>query len=94
MVRPERVTIGADASTGGALASVQATVTDLVFQGPVVRYELQLPDGNRVIAHIPARRDHLPIPGDTVCASWPPEASVLLPPAPDGALADVVETTS
>jgi spermidine/putrescine transport system ATP-binding protein len=87
MVRPERVTVGADAPAGGELASVRATVTDLVFQGPVVRYELRLPDGHRVIAHIPARRDNLPIPGDTVCASWPPEASVLLPPAPDGALA-------
>jgi len=63
---------------------VEATVTDLVFQGPVVRYELRLADGHGVIAHIAARRDGLPIPGDTVWAAWPPEASVLLPPAADG----------
>ena len=83
MVRPERITVDATAADGG-VASVQATVTDLVFQGPVVRYELRLQDGHTVIAHIQARRDGLPIPGDTVLASWPPDATVLLPPAPDG----------
>jgi spermidine/putrescine transport system ATP-binding protein len=83
MVRPERVTVSTEPPAGGDVASVRATVVDLVFQGPVVRYELRLADGHAVIAHIPARRDDLPIPGDPVCASWPPEASVLLPPAAD-----------
>ena len=45
MVRPERITVDATAADGG-VASVQATVTDLVFQGPVVRYELRLQDGH------------------------------------------------
>jgi hypothetical protein len=54
-------------------------VTGLVFQGPVVRYELRLPDGTEAVAHVPARRDGLPIPGDRVHASWSDEAGVLLP---------------
>ena len=58
------------------VASVHATVTDLVFQGPVVRYELRLPDGH-------SRRSPTSRPGATGCrsratpcpASWPHDAS-------------------
>jgi spermidine/putrescine transport system ATP-binding protein len=81
MVRPERVAVSAS-RPDGEVAAVQATVVDLVFQGPVVRYDCRLADGHTVIAHVAARADRMPVPGDTVWASWPPEASVLLPPAP------------
>ena len=62
-----------------------------IATGPVVRYELRMPDGSGAVAHVPARRDGLPIPGDTVQASWSDESSVLLPGSPDEA--PTVETT-
>ena len=43
MVRPERVRVSMDAPTGD-VATVRATVTDLTFQGPVVRLSLAAPD--------------------------------------------------
>ena len=81
MVRPERVYIDADAAHPDRW-TVDATVTELVFQGPVVRYEAKLADGSTVVAHVPARRDGLPIPGDKVQASWSDDACVLLPGTP------------
>jgi spermidine/putrescine transport system ATP-binding protein len=90
MVRPERMYVEPQLSDPDRW-TVDAVVTDLVFQGPVVRYELRLPDGSGAVAHVPARRDGLPIPGDTVQASWSDESSVLLPGSPDQA--PTVETT-
>ncbi|QXC61807.1 ABC transporter ATP-binding protein [Aquihabitans sp. G128] len=81
MVRPERVYIDADSAHPDRW-TVDATVTELVFQGPVVRYEARLADGSLVVAHVPARRDGLPIPGDQVQASWSDDACVLLPGTP------------
>ena len=60
-------------------------MTELVFQGPVVRYEMRLDDGSTAVAHVPARRDGLPIPGDRVEASWSDDACVLLPGSPESA---------
>ena len=87
MVRPERVYIDADAAHPDRW-TVDATVTELVFQGPVVRYEARLDDGSTVVAHVPARRDGLPIPGDRVQASWSDDACVLLPGSPPVPTAD------
>ena len=84
MVRPERVHVEAE-NTDPDRWTVSATVTELVFQGPVVRYELRLADGATAVAHVPARRDGMPIPGDTVQASWTDEACVLLPGSPANA---------
>ncbi|CAN5466497.1 ABC transporter ATP-binding protein [soil metagenome] len=81
MVRPERVYIDGDAAHPDRW-TVDATVTELVFQGPVVRYEARLADGSQLVAHVPARRDGLPIPGDVVKASWSDDACVLLPGLP------------
>jgi len=89
MVRPERVYIDADAAHPDRW-TVDATVTDLVFQGPVVRYEARLDDGSVVVAHVPARRDGLPIPGDRVQASWSDDACVLLPGTPPEPTTDPV----
>ncbi len=87
MVRPERVYVDADAAHPDRW-TVEAKVTELVFQGPVVRYELVLPDGSLGVAHVPARRDGLPIPGDTVKASWSDDACVLLKGSPVAPVAD------
>ena len=60
------------------------TVSDLVFQGPVVRVALGTGGGEEVVAHVGAD-EQLPLlrPGDKVWAAWEPNAARLLPePAP------------
>jgi spermidine/putrescine transport system ATP-binding protein len=81
MIRPERVRVSMDAPTGD-VAGVAATVTDLTFQGPVVRLLLAAPDDSTIVAHVGAEQD-LPLlrPGDNVHVSWAPEASLVLPAA-------------
>jgi spermidine/putrescine transport system ATP-binding protein len=81
MVRPERVRVSMDAPTGD-VATVRATVTDLTFQGPVVRLSMAAPDESTIVAHVGAEQD-LPMlrPGDVVHVCWAPEASVVRPAA-------------
>lgn len=81
MVRPERIRVCMDAPTG-ELVGVRATVTDLTFQGPVVRLSLAAPDDSAMIAHIGPEED-LPMlrPGDQVHVCWSPDASLVLPAA-------------
>ncbi|WNG90900.1 ABC transporter ATP-binding protein [Mycobacterium sp. ITM-2016-00318] len=81
MIRPERVRVSMEAPTGD-VAGVPATVTDLTFQGPVVRLLLAAPDDSTIVAHVGAEQD-LPLlrPGDSVHVSWAPEASLVLPAA-------------
>ncbi|HEY6646760.1 MAG TPA: ABC transporter ATP-binding protein [Mycobacterium sp.] len=81
MVRPERVRVSMDAPTG-EVATVRAKVSDLTFQGPVVRLSLAAPDESTIVAHVGAEQD-LPMlrPGDEVHVSWDPEASLVLPAA-------------
>ncbi|MDX1892858.1 ABC transporter ATP-binding protein [Mycolicibacterium sp. 050158] len=80
MVRPERVRVSMEAPTGGV--GVPATVTDLTFQGPVVRLQLAAADDSPILAHVGPEQD-LPLlrPGDRVHVSWAPEASLVLPAA-------------
>ncbi|WP_173010083.1 ABC transporter ATP-binding protein [Mycolicibacterium sp. P9-64] len=81
MVRPERVRVSVDAPTGDVV-SVRATVTDLTFQGPVVRLSLAAPDGSPVVAHVgPEQQLPLLRPGDEVYVCWAAEASLVLPAA-------------
>jgi spermidine/putrescine transport system ATP-binding protein len=81
MVRPERVRVSIDAPTGD-IVSVRATVTDLTFQGPVVRLSLAAPDGSPVVAHVgPEQQLPLLRPGDEVYVCWATEASLVLPAA-------------
>jgi spermidine/putrescine transport system ATP-binding protein len=81
MVRPERVRVSME-QPGGDVVSVRATVTDLTFQGPVVRLQLAAADDSPILAHIGAEQE-LPLlrPGDQVFVSWAPEASLVLPAA-------------
>lgn len=80
MVRPERVRVSMEAPTG--IVSVPATVTDLTFQGPVLRLQLAAADGSPILAHVGTEQD-LPMlrPGDPVHVGWLPEASLVLPAA-------------
>jgi len=81
MIRPERVRVSMDAPSGDVV-TVSASVTDLTFQGPVVRLSLAAADGSPIVAHVGAE-DDLPLlrPGDQVHVSWAPEASLVLPAA-------------
>ncbi len=78
MVRPERVRVATDPIDTGA--SVAATVTDLTFQGAMVRLVMAAPDGSAVVAHVGHDHD-LPLlrPGDSVHVGWPSDASLVLP---------------
>jgi spermidine/putrescine transport system ATP-binding protein len=80
MVRPERVRVSTTPFDGGV--SVQATVTDLTFQGAMVRLVMAAADGSVMVAHLGHDHD-LPLlrPGDTVFAGWPADVSLVLPAA-------------
>ena len=80
MVRPERLSLSAERPEGRS--AVQGTVTDLTFQGPVVRVSLTAADGVPIVAHL-GPEDDLPAlrPGDRVWASWPTDAACVLPDA-------------
>jgi spermidine/putrescine transport system ATP-binding protein len=79
MVRPERVRVLMQAPTNG-FVGLPCTVTDLVFQGPVVRVALATAGGDEVVAHVGAD-EQLPMlrPGDNVWAGWERDAARLLP---------------
>ncbi len=84
MVRPERLALSATKPTDGS--AVRGTVTDLTFQGPVVRVSLDATDTSTgeatIIAHLGPDED-LPAvrPGDELWASWPTDAACTLPDA-------------
>jgi spermidine/putrescine transport system ATP-binding protein len=80
MARPERVRITTEEP--GSVGAVRSTVTDLTFQGPLVRLLLAAGDGSAIVAQLGHEVD-LPLlrPGDEVWASWPPDASLVLPAA-------------
>ncbi len=78
MIRPERMHLQIDEPAPG-LAAVPAKVVDLVFQGPVVRFDLRARDGSSLVAHV-GPEENLPMlrPGDEVWAAWEPESGRLL----------------
>jgi spermidine/putrescine transport system ATP-binding protein len=86
MVRPERISISLTQPTPqtGGDQSVSATVTDLAFQGPIVRLALEAADGSPIIANVDPDAD-LPLlrPGDSVWASWAQSAACVLPSVPN-----------
>lgn len=81
MIRPERVRVAME-QPDAQFAAVRAKVSDLTFQGPVVRLSLAAADGSAIVAHVGPEQE-LPLlrPGDEVFAYWSPEASLVLPAA-------------
>jgi spermidine/putrescine transport system ATP-binding protein len=84
LVRPEHVQLGDDGGQSG-WARVEGTLVEAVYQGPVVRYLVELTDEQQVVAAIP--KDVRPdlVPGDRVIARWRNEHSSLLEGAPEDA---------
>jgi spermidine/putrescine transport system ATP-binding protein len=79
MVRPERLGLRIDEPVNGA-PRVATTVTDLTFQGPLVRAALRASDGTQIVAHV-GPEDDLPVlrPGQAVWVTWEKDAARLLP---------------
>jgi len=79
MLRPERIRVSVAEPTGDA-ARLGASVTQLTFQGPVIRTELRAADGTGVVAHI-GPDDDLPLlrSGDRVWLTWDEDAARVLP---------------
>jgi spermidine/putrescine transport system ATP-binding protein len=79
MVRPERPGLRIDEPVNGA-PRVATTVTDLTFQGPLVRAALRASDGTQIVAHV-GPEDDLPVlrPGQAVWVTWEKDAARLLP---------------
>ena len=58
-----------------------ATVSDLTFQGPVLRLSLTAADGSPVLAHVGPEQDLPMLRRDRVYVGWTPDASLVLPAA-------------
>ncbi|HEY3724029.1 MAG TPA: ABC transporter ATP-binding protein [Acidimicrobiia bacterium] len=78
MIRPERMQLRLDEPPPG-VTSVPAEVVDLVFQGPLIRFDLRASDGSPLVAHVgPEAALPLLRPGDRVWVEWEPEAGRLI----------------
>jgi spermidine/putrescine transport system ATP-binding protein len=84
MVRPERLRVSVDEPEAVA-ARLPATVTNLVFQGPVVRLSMAATDGTELVSHVGTDTE-LPLlrPGDAVWAAWDIPSGRVLPGRPPG----------
>jgi spermidine/putrescine transport system ATP-binding protein len=76
LIRPENVQLGG--AREGGWQAVEGTIVESVYQGPVVRYEVEVAPGQRIVAAI-AKEDRPPArPGDRVAARWRTEHGQLL----------------
>jgi spermidine/putrescine transport system ATP-binding protein len=73
VLRPERLSISPAPPADEATGRVQARVMDIVFQGPVVRFDLQAPDESQLVVLLMAHERPSGIEsGDKVWVSWDP----------------------
>jgi spermidine/putrescine transport system ATP-binding protein len=93
MVRPERlVPKGAPLHGGEAAGSLDCTVTSMVFQGPVVRCQVQTSSGAELVAHLGPEDDPASIAvGSPITMTWAYEGAYLVPEAIDADMAGVSE---
>ena len=76
MVRPERFDLSVDAPTAAIGGSTEATLTSVVFQGPVLRCEATTKLGTTLVAHVHV--DDMPEGarvGHPIILSWMPGAA-------------------
>jgi len=75
MIRPERLSVSAAGNNG-----IQATLTGMVFQGPVLRCEAVTTAGASLVAHVgPHELAEGVRPGHDVTLSWDSDAGFLVP---------------
>ena len=80
MIRPERLRLANQEPMGET--GIQVKVRHAVFQGPVIRCSLNALDGTEIVAHVGPEDSVTGLePGQTLWASWDPDAARLLPPA-------------
>jgi TOBE domain len=91
MLRPERLTLGGEAREG---RGIQATVTDLIFQGATQRVILRTDAGAEIVAHLDSADRSSGRPGERLWLTWPEAAPYALPgvPAHAGATTTDVDT--
>ncbi len=92
MLRPERLRPTTDAPAGGH--GLQATVVDLIFQGPTAQLRLELVDGTELVTNVESRAE-LPFlrPGELIWVTWEPGSAYLVSgwPAKAGATSTDVD---
>ena len=83
MIRPERlVPAGAPLHGGEAAGSIECTVSSLVFQGPVVRCQVQTRTGADLVAHLGPEDDPASLSvGSPITMTWAYEGAYLVPEA-------------
>jgi len=91
MVRPERLDITPSVPDREVGGSFEATLTSVVFQGPVLRCEARTDRGTVLVAHVHV--DDMPRdvrPGDRVVLSWLPDGGFLVDESIDPDAAGVI----
>ena len=93
MIRPERLVPSFAPVDGVAGGSIPTTVTSLVFQGPVVRCEVQTDVGSALVAHLGPEDDpgRLSV-GSRVDMIWAYEGAYLVPEAIDPEAAGITQS--
>ena len=80
VVRPERLRIiGADEPGAPGTNAIEATVTDVLYLGPIRKYELTLPDGQPAVVRQQGGGEREWHAGDRVRLTWTVDAGVLVP---------------
>jgi putative spermidine/putrescine transport system ATP-binding protein len=79
VIRPERMRLAVRAAPPPAANAVDATVTEVLFLGPVRRYDVALPDGEHAVVRVQAgTEDHAWQAADRVSLTWTVEDAVLV----------------
>jgi spermidine/putrescine transport system ATP-binding protein len=82
MIRPERLRLSLDVGNDGP-NGISATLTELIFQGPVIRCVVRDKTEAEIVAHLnPDQRLPGLARGVQVRISWEPAAARLLPEHP------------
>jgi spermidine/putrescine transport system ATP-binding protein len=92
MVRPERLVPAAALGSDQSGGQVDATVTSLVFQGPVVRCQVQTSTGADLVAHLGPESDPTRLTvGSPISMSWSYDGAYLVPEAIESGMAGVTQ---